>query len=157
MSEAGTIWATASIRKKECCGFGCGSLISRRSAACGGVRVVGRPELSSDCSGCGDANGSWFLRHRPSGTIGRFGAQSPQRRTIGVVARGLIERAATTPMVRRRPASWPGQQTASRSPREPGMDLVRSATRRRGVPPAQSHARHPDWGGVFPRVLVRLR
>ena len=46
-----------------------------------------------------------------------------QRRTIGVVARGLIEKAATTPMARRRPASLPEQQTASRVPGEPGWTL----------------------------------
>jgi len=67
-----------------------------------------------------------------------------QRRTIGVVARGLIERAATPPMARRRPSSWPEQKTASRFPGEPGMDLVRNGTLRRGVLLAQSHARHPD-------------
>ena len=82
--------------------------------------------------------------HRPSGPPGRIGVPVTQRRTIGVVARGLIERAATTPMARRRPASWPGQQTSSRSPGEPGMGLMRNGTRRREVLLAQSHARHPD-------------
>ena len=36
---------------------------------------------------------------------GPQGVPAPQRRTIGVVACGLIGRAATTPMARRRPAS----------------------------------------------------
>jgi len=42
---------------------------------------------------------------RPSGPLRRFGVSADQRRTIGVVAGGLILRAATTPMARRRPAS----------------------------------------------------
>ena len=38
--------------------------------------------------------------------------------------------------------------TPSRSPREPGMDIVRGAMRRFEVPPAQCHARHTRWGAV---------
>ncbi len=85
--------------------------------------------------------------HRPSGPPGRIGVPATQRRPIGVVARGLIERAATTPMARRRPASWPEQQTASRSPGEPGPHFVREARRSREVAPAQKRTRHPDGAG----------
>ena len=56
------------------------------------------------------------LHHRPSGLPRRQSVPAAQRRTIGVVARGLIERAATTPMARRRPASKPGKLISSRSP-----------------------------------------
>ncbi len=95
-------------------------------------------------------------RHRPSGSPGRIGVPAVQRRAIGVVARGLIERAATTPMARRRPASWPGEQTASRLPREPGSAIVREARRCRMVVPAQWRTRHPAGAG-FPAWPGRLR
>ena len=55
-------------------------------------------------------------------------------------------RAATTPMARRRPASWPEEQTASRSPGGARCDIVRWARRSREVAPAQYRTRHPDGG-----------
>ncbi len=72
-------------------------------------------------TGHGFGFGETHPQHRPSGALGRRSVPAPQRRTIGVVARGMIGRAATTPMVRRRPATAPGEQTSSRVPGEPPL------------------------------------
>lgn len=50
-------------------------------------------------------------------------SEADQRRPSSVVAREETGRAATTLLERRRPASGPEQETASRFPREPGRQL----------------------------------
>ncbi len=101
-------------------------------------------------------------RPRPSGPSGRLGVPAPQRRTIGVVARGLI--------VGLRPSRWHADglprgrenQDVARSPREPGSAIVRSVLRCRKVVPAQWRTRHPD-GARFsacngrPRSRIEIR
>ncbi len=58
-------------------------------------------------------------------------------------------RAATTPMVRRRPASLPGKQTASGLPREPGAAFVQRADAQPGGRTGTMAYPAPRWGGVF--------
>ena len=81
--------------------------------------------------GCGHESGALI-----TGLLGPRDALASRGplRTIGVVARGLIGRAATAPMVRRRPASEPG---------EPGWSVPPGGARHglcaeRNAPPRRS-------------------
>jgi hypothetical protein len=65
---------------------------------------------------------------------------SPHRRDRAEVGGAT----ATTPMERRRPSSWPKQQNASHSPREPGIGIVRCDRGNRSGMPAQYRTRHPE-------------
>ncbi len=121
------------------------------------LKSVGRFRESAGRLGPADPGSHRGLgRCAPSpGLVGRCDANASRRTTwpIGMVTRGLIGRAATTPMARRRPASSPGEQTASRSPREPGSAIVRSASRRRLVA-RRDHVPGTPMGRGFPLALV---
>ena len=90
-----------------------------------------------------------------TGLLGRCDALASQRPSVAPSACSLVGRLRGLRPRRGHAGGLPRSresQDEARLPREPGMDLVRSGTRRRIVPPAQSHARHPEGTGFSARL-----